>query len=88
MALEAKGSSTLYHGEAQLTAYLAILRENRRRVGKPNAMTQGFCSDGRLFGFICIKDDGTLMQALVFDPKGESGLQMALVSSLRCWKRL
>lgn len=39
-------------GEAQLTtAYLAISRENRRRVMKVNSRKQGFYSDGTRFCF-------------------------------------
>lgn len=48
-AIEAKQRSEFSKGEAQLTAYLAILRENRRRAKKVNHRTQGFYSDGTRF---------------------------------------
>ena len=41
-AMETKQRSEFPKGEAQLTAYLAILRENSRRAKKVNYRTQGF----------------------------------------------
>lgn len=48
-AMVAKQRSEFSKGEAQLTAYLAILRENRRRAKKVNYRTQGFYSDGTIW---------------------------------------
>jgi hypothetical protein len=42
IAMEAKQRSEFSKGEAQLIAYLAILRENRLKARKPNIITQGF----------------------------------------------
>ena len=60
IAIEAKQRSEFSKGEAQLIAYLAILRENRLRARKTNIITQGFYSDGSRFAFICITADGTI----------------------------
>jgi hypothetical protein len=76
VAVEAKQRSEFGAGESQLIAYLAILRENRRRAGKTNIITQGFYSDGTRFGFVCIKDDGTIMQSPTWDTRAPGGLGM------------
>jgi hypothetical protein len=74
--VEAKRRSEIGAGESQLIAYLAILRENRRRAGKTNIVTQGFYSDGTRFGFVSIKDDGTIVQSPTWDTRAEGGLGM------------
>lgn len=72
-AMVAKQRSEFSKGEAQLTAYLAILRENRRRAKKVNYRTQGFYSDGTRFGFLCITEEGVVRHSRIFDisKKGE-----------------
>jgi len=45
IAIKAKQRSEFSKGEAQLIAYLAILRENCLRARKTNIITQGFYSD-------------------------------------------
>jgi hypothetical protein len=67
IAMEAKQRSKFSEGEAQLIAYLAILRENRLRAKKTNIVTQGFYSDGTRFVFICITADGVIEESTTFD---------------------
>ena len=76
VAVEAKQRSEFSTGESQLITYLAILRENRRRAGKTNIITQGFYSDGTRFGFVCIKDDGIIVQSPTWDTQAGGGLRM------------
>jgi hypothetical protein len=76
IAIEAKQRSDFSRGEAQLIAYLAILRENRRRTRKTNVITQGFYSDGARFAFIGITADGTIEQSSIFDIDEKGGLRM------------
>ncbi|KAK3174086.1 hypothetical protein OEA41_001330 [Lepraria neglecta] len=76
VAVEAKQRSEFGAGESQLIAYLAILRENRRKAGKTDIITQGFYSDGTRFGFVCIKDDGTIVQSPTWDTHAGGGLGM------------
>lgn len=76
VAVEVKQRAEFSSGESQLVAYLAILRENRRRAGKTNIVTQGFYSDGTRFGFICIKDSGAIMMSPPFDIQADGGLKM------------
>jgi hypothetical protein len=75
VAMEAKRREEFSRGEAQLIAYLAILREHRRRAGKINVVTQGFYSDGTRFAFVCITADGTIEQSSIFDTNDIGGLQ-------------
>ena len=67
IAMEAKQRSEFSKGEAQLIAYLAILRENRLRARKTNIITQGFYSDGTRFAFICITADGIIEKSAIFN---------------------
>jgi hypothetical protein len=67
IAMVAKQRSEFGKGEAQLIAYLAILRENRLRAKKVNITTQGFYSDGSRFAFICITADGNIERSSTFD---------------------
>ena len=76
VAVEAKKRSEFSSGEAQLITYLAILRENRRKAGKTNIITQGFFSDGIRFGFICIKDNGVVLHSPTCDTEARGGLSM------------
>jgi hypothetical protein len=76
VAVEAKQRSEFSTGESQLITYLAILRENRRRAGKTNIITQGFYSDGTRFGFVCIKDSGAIVQSPTWDTQAGGGLRM------------
>jgi hypothetical protein len=76
VAMEAKQRSEFSKGEAQLIAYLAILRENRRRAMKTNITTQGFYSDGTRFAFICITADGTVEESDAFNINRTGGLKM------------
>lgn len=65
-AIEVKQRSEFSKGEAQLTANLAILRENRRRAKKVNHRTQGFYSDGTRFCFLCITEEGIVRSSRIF----------------------
>jgi len=76
VAVEAKQRSDFSTGESRLITYLAILREKRRRAGKTNIITQGFYSDGTRFEFVCIKDDGTIVQSPTWDTQAGGGLRM------------
>lgn len=76
VALEAKQRSEFSSGESQLIAYLAILRANRLKAGKTNIIAQGLYSDGARFAFVCIKDDGTIVQSPTWDTQAEGGLSM------------
>lgn len=78
VALEAKQGSEFGSGESQLIAYLAILRENRRKAGRTNIITQGLYSDGSRFEFIDINDDGAILQSPTCDirARAEGGLSM------------
>jgi hypothetical protein len=60
VAIEAKEESEFSKGQAQLTTYLAILRENRKGARKTNVTTQGFHSNGMQFAFIRITKGGSL----------------------------
>jgi len=76
VAVEEKQRSAFGAGESRLITYLAILRENRRRAGKTNIITQGFYSDGTRFGFVCIRDSGAIVQSPTWDTGAEGGLSM------------
>ncbi|KAL9124196.1 MAG: hypothetical protein Q9217_006450 [Psora testacea] len=76
VAMEAKQRSEFSAGESQLIAYLAILREKRRRASKTNIITQGFYSDGSRFAFVFIKDDGTIARSPTLDTASPEGLGM------------
>lgn len=76
VAVEAKQRTEIGSGEPQLLAYLAILRENRRKAGKTNAITQGFYTDGTRFAFMCLKDDGEIVQSDIYAIGSAHGLKM------------
>lgn len=75
IALEVKQRSEFSIGEAQLIAYLAILRENRIRARKLNAVTQGFYSDGKRFAFVRITSDGIIQMSKNFNIVRETNLR-------------
>lgn len=77
IAIEAKQRSEFSRGEAQLIAYLAILRENRLRAKKTNIITQGFYSDGSRFAFIRITADGTIERSSIFNIDFEGDLKIS-----------
>jgi len=76
IAIEAKQRSEFSKGEAQLIAYLAILRESRLRAKKTNIITQGFYSDGERFAFICITANGGIEQSPIFNINWEEDLKI------------
>lgn len=76
VAIEMKRRSEFSKGEAQLIAYLAILRENRLRAKKTNIITQGFYSDGTRFAFIYIAADGIIRQSTIFNTNRERDLKL------------
>jgi len=76
VAMEAKQRSEFSKGEAQLIAYLAILREHRLRARKTNIITQGFYSDGMRFTFICITADGIIEKSATFEINFERDLKI------------
>lgn len=75
-AIGEKQQAEFGKGENQLLAYLAIIRENRKRVKKIDSVTQGFYSDGFRFGFIHITEAGTIMKSSIFDIASKEGRQM------------
>jgi hypothetical protein len=79
IAMEAKQRSEFSKGEAQLIAYLAILRENRVRAKKTNITTQGFYSDGSRFAFICITADGEIERSRTYDIEFQGELELKTV---------
>ncbi|KAI9777920.1 MAG: hypothetical protein M1839_008455 [Geoglossum umbratile] len=74
-AMEAKQTSEFSKGEAQLLAYLAILRENRHRAGKINTDAQGFWTDGTHYTFMCIRNDGVVGQSEPYNIVKEGDLK-------------
>lgn len=69
LAVEAKQRDFLFKAEAQLLAYLATIRQLRIQAKKKNVMAQGFFSDGEKYGFLCIRNNGTVMQSSLYDTK-------------------
>jgi hypothetical protein len=67
LAVEAKRSELIFKAEAQLLAYLATIRQLRIQANKKNVMTQGFYSDGEIYRFLCIRNNGTVMKSLLYD---------------------
>ncbi|KAI4127080.1 MAG: hypothetical protein LQ338_003399 [Usnochroma carphineum] len=76
VAIEAKKRSGIGRGEAQLLAYLAIIRENRRKAGKINTTTQGFYSDGEFFCFVAVRNDSTVRRSPMIDINLPHGLDI------------
>jgi hypothetical protein len=67
LAVEAKRSELIFKAEAQLLAYLATIRQLRIQANKKNVMTQGFYSDGGIYRFFCIRNNGTVMKSQLYD---------------------
>jgi len=67
LAIEAKRKENVSNAEAQLLAYLATIRQLRIQANKINVMTQGFFSDGEIYRFICICNNGTVMKSRHYD---------------------
>ena len=60
VAIEAKRRELFSTAETQLMTYLAILREQRKRGGKLNAVIQGFYTDGHRYCFMSISTEGVV----------------------------
>jgi hypothetical protein len=67
LAIEAKRKEHFSNAEGQLLAYLATIRQLRIQANMENVMTQGFYSDGRKYVFLCIRNDGTVMESHSYD---------------------
>ena len=74
-AIEAKRYPEFSKGGFQVVAYLAILRENRKRANEINSITQGFYSDGLRFSFVHITEDGIVKSSEIFDVRVPKGLK-------------
>jgi len=66
VAIEAKTREQFSQAEPQLLAYLAILREQRRQAGKTNCTVQGFFTDGNMYRFMSISNDGEVMASDIY----------------------
>jgi len=67
LAIEAKRKENVSNAEVQLLVYLATIRQLRIQANKKNVMTQGFFSDGEVYRFICICNNGTVMKSRHYD---------------------
>jgi hypothetical protein len=67
LAVEAKRRGNTFNAEAQLLAYLATIRQLRIQANKRNVTTQGFFSDGEIYRFMCIRNNGTVMKSRLYD---------------------
>jgi hypothetical protein len=67
LAVEAKRKEFLLKAQVQLLVYLATIRQLRIQADKKNVMTQGFYSDGEMFRFVCIRNNGTVMMSDMYD---------------------
>lgn len=63
--------------QAQLLTYLAICRHTRQVIGKPIPSVQGFSTDGCLYRFQHLSQDGTLYVSRVFDIRDEKEMKIA-----------
>ena len=66
VATEAKARKQFFQAEPQLLAYLAILREQQRQAGKSNCIVQGFFTDGNMYRFMSISNDGEVMASDIY----------------------
>jgi hypothetical protein len=66
LAIEAKTREQFFQAEPQLLACLAILREQRRQAGKTNCTGQGFFTDGNMYRFMGISNDGEVMASDIY----------------------
>jgi hypothetical protein len=67
LAVEAKKPSLVEEGHAQLLAYMATMRQLRIQANKKNVMVQGFYSNGNIYRFLIIRNDGTVMRSNLYD---------------------
>jgi hypothetical protein len=67
LAIEVKQTEKLSSAEAQLLTYLATIRQLRIQADKKNVMMQGFYSDGDIYRFICIRNNGIVMKSQLYD---------------------
>ena len=74
---EAKRRRTWSQAQAQLLTYLAICRHMRHVVGKPVPSVQDFSTDGCLYRFQQLSQDGTLFVSRVYDIRDEKELKLA-----------
>lgn len=77
IAVEAKKPTTLFSAEPQLLTYLAMMRDQRKAMGKTNDTVQGFFTDGRHYVFMAIENDGTVKTSqslLVLNPAGRKSI--------------
>ncbi|KAH0541815.1 hypothetical protein GP486_008689 [Trichoglossum hirsutum] len=66
IAVKAATRERFSRAESELLAYLAIVREQRRRAGKADCAVQGFFTDGNQYRFMSIGDDGVVMESDVY----------------------
>ena len=62
-----KQKENVSNAEAQLLAYLATIRQLRIQANKKNVITQGFFSDGEIYRFMYIRNNGTVMKSRHYD---------------------
>ncbi len=67
LAIEYKRSKNLFDPDVQLLALLAIVRQLRIQAGKENVQVQGFYSNGTMFRFMCIHNDGIVIKSNIYD---------------------
>lgn len=70
VAMEAKWHKLFGCGKSQHLTYLAILQELRIRVGKINAVTQGFYTDGYMYRFMAINAKEEIQESPIYNIDG------------------
>jgi len=73
VAAEAKREGLFSTAKTQLLTYMAILREQRKRAGKKNTTIQGFYTDGYLYRFMSIDNEGVVEESphySIMSPQG------------------
>ncbi|KAI9771926.1 MAG: hypothetical protein M1839_002709 [Geoglossum umbratile] len=73
VAAEAKRQELFSTAKTQLLTYMAILREQRKRAGKKNTAIQGFYTDGDLYCFMSIDNEGVVEESphySIMSPQG------------------
>ena len=73
VAVEVKSESQFSSARAQLLTYLAIMHQLRKQNKKPNAVAQGFYSDGWLYGFMAIDTNGVVLASDILNCRSTSG---------------
>ena len=63
VVIEAKSRAQFSSAGAQLLTYLAIMHQLRKQNKKPNAVVQGFYSDGWLYEFMAIDTNGVVLSS-------------------------